>query len=219
MDYLQVRKDLDAFKPQMDVITRAKTTFEIRNFIIGMHESPSKQWHQLLIQMDEKFRALQEAEASKQLLQVDIDELEYKNKHQTSGFDQRRHIIQIQQKKNQLERLEIGMQGALKELADYLFIANSEFKEFAGKSEEELSSEGDLDYWRKRLSRQIQVDVLTFGRIQAGNLNCLLQLAPDLQKDILLLSGQKSGEYVKRLTEVEENAQTIRRISHESSPE
>ena len=73
-----IREKLQNFKVEFAKITRAKHPFEIRHFIVGSHENRWRQWYQLCIETDAKWRAIQEAEAGKRLTDLEIRELNLK---------------------------------------------------------------------------------------------------------------------------------------------
>lgn len=201
MDKENLIKKLHAFKPQLVKITRARTPMQIRNFVIGQYESRFKQWYQLIIECDEKWNALIAAEAGKRLAELEIEELGLsRNARPVSRYDEIQNEkleLEIQKKINELSRLETVMTGAMKEIADFLFIAETEFKDFFDKTEDELYRVHEIPYWRERLSRQIQVDLATTGRVQAGNMNALLQMSEQEQHNILLMASRKQTEYIK----------------------
>ena len=187
---------LSQFKGVCEKLTRSKTTFEIRHFVIGQHESRYRQWRQIQMEADQKIHALEEAQANVSLAQVDLEELEYKVANMLGGdFEVSRNKIRIQQKKNQLKRSEFSMTGCLKELTDYMQIAETEFADFFDKSEEELASKYDEAYWLDRLSRQAQFDLVTQGKIGAGNMGAISQVPEKLQELILAFSVLKAKEF------------------------
>jgi hypothetical protein len=222
MDAEQIRSRLPAFKAEFDKITRARSPLEIRHFIVGYHENRWKQWYQLCIECDAKWRALEEAEAGVRLTELDIRELNYKieeilekiacrgntSKTREDLLDEiaiERLKIQVQQKKNGLAHAERLMTGALKEIADYLALAESEYKDFWGKSEEQLVAENEKQYWNQRLARQIAVDILTFGRAQAGNINVLLQLGENQREEIQRSALAIADSYIAQASKIEKS--------------
>jgi hypothetical protein len=194
-----LKTQLNKFKTEFEKVTRAKTPFEIKHFVIGQHESRWKQWYQLCIETDAKYRAIQETEGNKRLTELEIEELELslisKPKSRLAEIGNEKIQIQIGQKKNQLAHINSLMIGAFKEVSDYLALAENEYPEFWGKSEDELVAAHEEDYWNQRLSRQIAVDLMTFGRIQAGNITCLLQLGEKQKTRILMMALSKSDQH------------------------
>jgi phage anti-repressor protein len=210
MDQDQIRSEIKLFKKQLDSVTRARTPMELRYFVIGRHEDRSRQWKQLLIECDEKWRALQEGEASVRLLALEIEELTISKKASFGNAVEKRLAeianekadIEIQRKRNQLDRLNLAMQGTAKEIVDYLHIAKTEYQDFFDCTEEDLEKH-DRQYWINRYARQIQVDITTSGHIQAGNLGSMLQLPEAMQSEIMNKALEKTHEYGRLMAMVE----------------
>ena len=210
MDTQKIKDQLREFQAEFSKITRARHPLEIRHFIVGGHKARWRQWYQLCIETDNKWQALQEAEGKQQLLALEIEELEIKLKEherRVRDLEALRKIdrpymikveklqIELRMKQNVYERSKGYMLGALKEIEDFSRIAREEYREFWGKSEEEWANEGEMQYIASRMASQVAVDLLTFGRIQAGNLQALLQLPKETQKDILAQALIERDEY------------------------
>lgn len=219
MNREEIQKELDLFRPQMDEITRARSPYELRYFVIGRHESRWKQWYQLVIECEEKFRALQEAEASQRLTLLEIEELELKKPVCSPHLpDREKRLVQIliektdieiQKKRNSLDRLKSLMVGALKEIQDFLTIARTEFSDFYGKKEDDLLKEHELPYWKDRLSRQVAMDLLTHQQITQGNLNVLLQMPREDQKEILKKAIDKRADHLRLADETQAELEAL----------
>lgn len=197
----KIREELQEFKAEFSKITRSRHPFELKHFVIGQHESRWRQWYQLCIECDNKWMALQDAEAKHRISALEIEEAEIRlDKMDPVGprldvIQYEKAKIVLQQKKNQHERSEGYMVGALKEIQDFLSLAKTEYQEFWGKSEDSLVKESEIHYWKGRLSSQIAVDLMSFGKIQAGNLTALLQTPREVQKQILISALGKQESY------------------------
>ncbi len=203
MNAEKTKEELKAFQAEFSKITRAKHPLEIEHFVVGSHTSRWRQWYQLCIECDNRWTAVQEAEGKQQLAKLEIEELEIKIQRSSkldmtdrmAQIEVEKLKIELQQKRNQFERAKGYMVGALKEIQDYLHLAKTKYEDFWGKSEDEWVKDGERDYWLERLSGQIAVDLLTYGRVQAGNLNVLLQAPKELRADILRLGLAKQRDY------------------------
>jgi hypothetical protein len=211
MNAEQMKDQLQSFKAEFSKITRAKHPLEIKHFIVGSHISRWRQWYQLCIECDSKWLAVQDAEGKQRIMELEIEELEIKIAALKTivGASRREEIlvekleIELQSKRNHFERSKGYMVGALKEIADYLHLAQTEYKEFWGRSEDEWVQDGEREYWVSRLSSQIAVDMSTFGRIQAGNLAVLLQAPEDIRTDILREALKQHRSYAKYASQIE----------------
>jgi hypothetical protein len=210
MNTSQLKDQLQGFKAEFSKITRARHPLEIKHFVVQSHTSRWRQWYQLCIETDSKWAAIQEAEYRQKLAALELEELglllaEKKGFVAPTNINPRvkrsREIeieklsLEIQHKTNQFERAKTYMVGALKEIQDFLHLAKTEYKDFWGKSEDELVRNGESDYWTHRLSDQIAVDLLTCGMIQAGNLNVLLQAPEEIRAGILRQALKKKHAY------------------------
>ena len=231
-----LKAQLLKFKTEFDKITRAKHPMEIRHFVVGQHESRWRQWYQLCIETEAKWRALEEAEAGVRLCELEIEEL--KLKIQTDFTWSLDHIslltseaqrktaritlrleeianekieLEIKRKERAMAQSRTVMTGAMKEIADYLALAQ-EYPEFWGKSEDELVADGEREYWVSRLSRQVAVDLLTYGKPQAGNTNVLMQLDPTTREKILRESLLKTSKHLNLISETEQAQKGLKRV-------
>jgi hypothetical protein len=189
--------NIRAFREKMTRITRARHPIEIRHFVVGQHSDKWRQWYQLCIETDAKWAALEENESSVALALLEIEEREIKIRvieaSGSTGTDLELDQIEIkklrvmnERSRRELERGNALVAGAVRELEDMARIAEEEFSEFFNASEDELVSKYERGYWVSRLARQIGVDMLTFGRVQAGNLECLLRLPDEMKRDVLI---------------------------------
>jgi hypothetical protein len=238
MDIEQQKTELKAFYSEMTKITRARHPFEIRHFIVGHHENRWRQWYQLCIETDAKWAAIEEAEFNRKITELEIQELNLKIESLLAGIVKRgeraaglyetqidevaieKLRVEVARKRRHLERGASLMVGALKEISDMTTIARNEFKDFFGKTEEELAKTHERDYWKDRLSRQLAVDLITFGKIQAGNLEVLLQLPEAKREEIMKAAIPRVEAQLQLAVKVENQlkvAHKVKEIGHGKS--
>jgi hypothetical protein len=207
------------FKKEVDKITRARTPMQLKYIVVGRFEDRIQQYKQICIEADAKYTALRSAEYGRQKALLDLEELEIKLEFEnakahmmTTTSDSARRLaeiaarrieIDIQDKKNSLELLASAMDGALKELLDLMHFARTEYTDLKDKSEEDLIKEGEENYWKSRLSRQIQIDLATIGKISAGNLDFLLKLPEQMQSEVLVSAALKQDVHLKLMGQVD----------------
>ncbi len=221
----EISEKIKNFKKNFETFTRAKTPLEIDWFILGRHESRHQQYKQLCLQAEDRYRALHEAEYGKKKTEIEIEELQEKlaalceisGESSSREREKAKTTLELSKKKADLDHLDHLMLGALKELADYVQIAETRFSDLMTKSEDEFYNEGERTYWIERMSRQIQVDLAVYGRIQEGNLSSLLMMPDSERMQVLLLSSQKQDEFLKLAGSVDAIHQANQKTLEESS--
>lgn len=193
-----IREKLAEFKPVMDGLSRARNPFELRYFVIGKHDDRIQQYKQAVIEMDSKYKAIEEAVHKNKLDHIERERLEIQIKENPVNRLEELENAELYLKIEEIDRNEkiakISMTGAFKEVMDFIAIIENEYMDLVDKTEEELLRY-EVDYWKARFSKQIHIDLMTAGKISAGNRTTLESMPQEVQEEILKNSLMRTEEY------------------------
>lgn len=145
-----------------NTIIPSRSKFQLRHFVINQHDTPAMQWRQILIEAQDMAYKIRSAELGLQKSRIELDRLLASD----DPIDQ----IDAEQKNLDITLTERVLAGARLELAWLQEIA----EEVGPHSFEQIEAD-QPEYWRKRLQRQADTDVLAAQRgISAGNIQSML---------------------------------------------
>lgn len=156
MDALQIIQEREKLFAAFSAACQPRSNYQIEKFVVGDHETPERQYMQVVVELQHKTSAIRRAVVNqKQLirkLSKEQDELE-------------RELIQID-----LDDVALVIEGAVREFNTLYAI----YQRFPSFSAEQLQM-AEQAYWQQRLARQAQIDIETMGTIGPGNLDALRQ--------------------------------------------
>lgn len=196
----EMKKKLAEFVPVMDSLSRARNPFELRYFVIGKHDDRVQQYKQAVIEMDVKYKAVQEGLHGLKLTALKREELELKiiqnpQNRQEEIFNQRKRL-RLEKLDREEHDTKIAITGAFKEVMDFITIIENEYADLIDLTEEELLKT-EVEHWKKRFAKQIAIDKLVINRIGEGNLSALMSMPKELQEHILIESTTRVEEMVR----------------------
>lgn len=207
-----IKEKISDFVPVMDGLSRARNPFELRYFVIGKHDDRVQQYKQAVIEMEAKYKAIQEALHTKATRAIDREEIMLKMIENPQNRQDELTNARLELDLNKLDRenrdTDIGMTGAFKEVMDFITIIENEYSDLIDKTEEELLSQ-EVEYWKSRFAKQIHIDLMTTGRIGAGNLTVLQSMPKELQEHTLAKSMVRTEEFKKLEAKVERETLTL----------
>jgi len=134
-------------------------------------------YKQALRELFKRYRGLKELLTSKQLLQVDIDELEHKIKSNNADeFEQRRSEIKLCQNRMGMEDLERNIGDTTREFKHFYNQALG-LKEQIGELTDEVRKQLDEDMWRHQIKMMAAIDYIQRGRLGESVMS-MLQSTP-----------------------------------------
>lgn len=194
----EIKDTLKGYVPVMDGLSRARNPFELRYFVIGKHDDRVQQYKQAVIEMDAKYKAVQEALHGKAIRALDREEkLLELIENPESRKDQianERIMLEVGKLDREDHDSDIAMTGAFKEVMDFITIIETEYSDLIDKTEEELLK-SEPNYWGKRLAKQIHIDMQTIGKIGEGNRTVLENLPREFQEQVLAESMLRTHEH------------------------
>jgi hypothetical protein len=146
-----------------DYIIRERSDYQLRNFVVGQHDTPEMQYRQILLEAKDLLFKIKNAEIELEITKKKIEKLE-------SSSDEVDHLKAKQKRLGMAMTLTV-LEGAKREL-DYLVELSGNYKHYTPQEIEE----NQQDYWQKRLTRQANTDRMSLEQgISAGNLESLIK--------------------------------------------
>jgi hypothetical protein len=194
-------KDLEDIAPwQTDEYTTAmmqwsdrqyfqQSEFQNRYYVVGSHVTPYRQLQQAVMEVQVRYNGMQKIAISYKRCLNDIERIKWEIENEENPFYKK-------DKEYELELLLCDKQlwvNKLKQSQDEISGFISIIKERTGEDpstcmnmleDKQLKEEEEHKYWIARMAKQASVDLLTTGRIQAGNLESMLQMSPEDQTAI-----------------------------------
>jgi len=193
-----IKDKISEFKPIMDGLSRARNPFELRYFVIGKHDDRVQQYKQAVIEMDAKYKSIQEAVYNQRIKAIDKERIELriikKPKNRLEELKNEELLLKIDKIDNDDHNARVAMTGAFKEIMDFITIIENEYSDLIDKTEEDLLKE-EVNYWKTRLSKQIHIELTVNGRIGEGNRSVLESMPQEIQEEILTKALVKNEEY------------------------
>lgn len=138
-------------------IFQGRSDFQLENFVVNAHTSPERQYAQCVLELQNKYYSIKQADISRRKINHEI-------KNEECPFT-------IEEKQLELEQLDIAMLGALREF-DTLYKIYQKFPRYTNKQLQKAESK----YWLERLTSQAQQDIESSGSVSVGNAEALRQV-------------------------------------------
>ena len=158
------------------------SSFQIDNFItVRAGETQYGQYKQTLRELFKRYRGLKELYVARELLQVDIEELEYNN---VTGFVKRRNDINLAKHRMDMEDLERNISDTEREFKRFYAQADA-LKAQIGELTSEKRDKLDQEMWTHKLKTMVAVDYITKGRIGENALTFIRSIPKEIRKPLL----------------------------------
>ena len=167
----------DKIENMMKEIPFGNSEFQMRQFTAGM-EPPERRVRYHLLQLRTKNRALKEVEVNLSRLINDIEELKEIKNIESNKFEKRRHEIDIKDKQNQINDIEILIQDTLSECKFHY----NELEILPEFSREDFEK-GELNYWQKRLLNDAKYQLISSGTINHDTIRSLDNTGIQIRRD------------------------------------
>jgi len=184
-------------------LTKSNATprFKLKYFVGGAQLTPYgmlKQWFMELRARQESIDSINIKYKKCQLL---LKQEEEKLAVTTSELQKEFIKLEIMDKKNDCVRYERQLRDVNYEKEDILTLikdfCNSEFGKLPDGTplmevfgNKELEEELEHQYWTVRMGKQAALDVMFYGRVNSGNMDSILMMNEDQQKQVLSLATQ-----------------------------
>lgn len=138
-------------------IFQGRSDFQLQKFVVDVHVSTERQYAQCVLELQNKYYSIKRSDIIRRKLQHEIEK-------ESCTFT-------VEEKKLELEQIEIAIVGALREF-DTLYQIFQQLPKYTNKQLQDAEGE----YWLKRLSTQAQQDIEAQGTISVGNAEALRQV-------------------------------------------
>jgi hypothetical protein len=157
------------YKDQLNTVPFGNSVFQIKQFIANQ-ETPERSRRHVLLQLDQKQKAMNECKFRRQRREVDILEIDEKLKTATT-FEKMRLLIDKEEAEYYLDAEIKLIEDCVIEIKAYEKILET-LPEF---TREEFET-GELNYWRTRLIKSAERELMSKGSIGEGNIQALEQV-------------------------------------------
>jgi len=188
-------------------LTKSNATprFKLKYFVGGAQLTPYatlKQWLMELRAREESVNSI-ELKHRKALLEVKLEEekLEY------AASETQKELIQLEidDKKNDVVRYKRQLRDYISERNDVIILIKEFCDSEYGKlpdgtplmevfGNKELEEKLEHEYWTVRMAKQAALDVMFYGRVNEGNMDAILMMDPNQQRQVLQLATQHALE-------------------------
>lgn len=145
-----------------NTIIPSRSEYQIRHFVIGQHDTPAMQWRQILIEAQDMAYKIRSAELHLKKERIQLERL--------LASDDEIDAIDAEQKQLDITLTERTLAGARMELKWLQDIA----EEIGAHTFQQIEDD-QPEYWRRRLHRQADTDILSRNQgISAGNITSML---------------------------------------------
>lgn len=185
--------------------SNATTSFKIKYFVGGAQLTPYatlKQWLMELRAREESIRTL-EYQLKKHALEIKIE----KEKIEFASSDLQKELIEleVEDKTKDHVRYERSVRDAHEELQTLLTIIKEFLDSEHGKlpdgtplmevfGNKELEERLEAEYWTVRMAKQAALDVMFYGRVNEGNMDSIMMMNPEQQKQVLTMAAHHALE-------------------------
>ena len=170
--------------------------FKIDHFVGNAQFTTYAKFRQFLIELRSREEMLEDMELLAEKYQTQADLEQEMKDNAKSDIQKKLHNIEIRKNIQDKNRVLRRLDAAYRERQKYLDLINSMINsgeailpdgrtmlEIYGNEEEEEKLE--KEYWTERLGRQAALDMISYGRIGAGNMEAILQLDSDHQYETM----------------------------------
>ena len=157
------------YKDQLNSAPFGNSVFQIQQFIANQ-ETPERSRRHVLLQLDQKQKAMNECKFRRQRREIDILEINEKLKSATE-FEKMRLLVDKAEAEYYLDAEIKLIEDCVIEIKAYEKILET-LPEFTREEFEQ----GELNYWRIRLIKSADRELMSKGTIGEGNIQALEQV-------------------------------------------
>jgi hypothetical protein len=160
------------------------SNFQMDHFItVRAGETQYGQYKQTLRELFKRYRGLKELYVGRELLQVDIDELECKE-IPASEHNHRRNKINLAKYRMDMEDLERNISDTEREFKRF-YAQTDALKAQIGELTPKKRDKLDQEMWAHKLKTMVAVDYITKGRIGENALTFIRSIPKEMRKPLL----------------------------------
>ena len=169
-----------------------QSEFQNKHFVINSHVTPYRQMQQAAMEVQVRYNSLQKITISYKRCLNDIARVTHEMEQEEDPFYKQDKVYELQLLQVDKTVWVNKINQSKKEIESFVKIIKEKFQDpsdIKGLLEDkELKEREEQKYWIARMARQSATDLMTTGRIQAGNIEALLQMSPEDQAAVVDLS-------------------------------
>ena len=199
-------------------VSFALPKYKADNFVGGAQITPYAKLKQWLLELRGREDIVEHLEyvLRKQELEIQIQE-ESKELVDLTIADMK---IDLRKYKRNLKDAYIERQGFVDLIAEFLESDDAKLPNGGSLIDvignKELEHKFEHEYWTVRMAKQAMLDMISYGRIGTGNLDSILMMSPEQQKDVLSLASSYTVFIDKNINTLMSNA-SVNNFSIEES--
>ena len=205
-----------------------QTEYQNKYFVVNSQVTPWRQMRQVVMEIQTRLNALQKVTIQYKRTLNDIErtksemaEEENKFYKTDKGFELELLIIDLQVWDNKMRQSKEEIDGLLRIIKEKLGKKPDDDYDFEELKEtvlnKEIEEREEHKYWIARMAKQSALDLLTTGRLQAGNLDSMLMMSPEDQAAVTDLALTYSTAMNINIGKLKEAAE--KKVEHLMSPE
>jgi hypothetical protein len=208
-------------------VSFALPKYKADNFVGGAQITPYAKLKQWLLELRGREDIVEHLEYTvrKQELEIQIQEeskefLTDPKRKQLVDLTIADMKIDLRKFQRNLKDAHIERQGFIDLIKDFLESDDAKLPEGGNLIDvignKELEHKYEHEYWTVRMAKQAMLDMVSYGRIGTGNLDSILMMSPDQQKDVLSLASSYTVFIDKNINQLMSNA-SVNNFSIEES--
>lgn len=170
------KDDLEKVQKLMRQIPFGNSAFQIVNFVAKEH-NPERGLRKVLLEMQTKIVALEEAQIRRKRLDVDLREIEHKLK-KAKRFDRERLEIDREERLMRVGYEDKLIEDAMIEVGIYFSL----YEQLPAITREQFEL-AEQTYWPARLLHEARLQIKQFGAVEKGTLDSLERIGIETSKE------------------------------------
>ena len=205
-----------------------QTEYQNKYFVVNSQVTPWRQMRQVVMEIQTRLNAIQKVTIQYKRTLNDIErtksemaEEENKFYKQDKGYELELLYIDLQVWDNKMRQSKDEIDGLLRIIKEKLGKKPDDDYDFEELKETVLNKEieevEEHKYWIARMAKQSALDLLTTGRLQAGNLDSMLMMSPEDQAAVTDLALTYSTAMNINIGKLKDAAE--KKVEHLMNPE
>lgn len=197
---------------------KSYSKYQTQHFVIDQALTPYKKVRQILLELQSRLKVKEEIIIAIKDLQAHNDLYQYEIDQETVEPKKEINRLKIETNNNNIRDNKVKLKATIEDI-DMLnnmlrdSVNNEQTLDYMSKHDE---SE-EQAYWKTRMTKQASLDILTTGRIGAGNLDSILNMNPNDQLDVVTQAISYTNKMNNTLASLEHNAIESNKLVHDTN--
>ena len=205
-----------------------QTEYQNKYFVVNSQVTPWRQMRQVVMEIQTRLNAVQKVTIQYkrtlndiERIKVEMEEEEDKFFKKDKEYELELLYIDLQVWDNKMRQSKDEIEGLLRIIKEKLGKKPDEDYDFEELKEtvlnKEIEEKEEHKYWIARMAKQSALDLLTTGRLQAGNLDSMLMMSPEDQAAVTDLALTYSTAMNINIGKLKDAAE--KKVEHLMNPE